>query len=408
MLFLRVPNCFVGRPRASATASVQCQWSRGTKRNDIDERKNLTPCSSSSSSSPLILPSFQFWSPFPRRLTSIAATSRASSSSSSHDRSSRKKSQRQRSGGRGRHEEEEEEKKKKKNEPIRLGKALSQAGVASRRKSEDIIFQGRVSVNGEVVTKPETRVKWGKDRIELDGVSLVSSSSTRRGPGGGNSTGSSSDFSKFHFMINKPKGYICSNDASKKSVVELFGPWIERYMEKQERKREGRGGGKVSDFEGGDADKLVFPPRLFTVGRLDVATTGLLLVTNDGEWANRIAHPKYGVLKEYIVTTTQKVKPMHLEKIAEGTEVEGTFVVPKGVYSFDRRTGDPKHEYKVKVVVGEGKKHEVRELVANAGLQVTALKRVRIGQLSLQDLPIGKFRGLRKRELELPKKNVQL
>ena len=98
----------------------------------------------------------------------------------------------------------------------------------------------------------------------------------------------------------------------------------------------------------------------------------------------------------------------HLDLIAQGTQVEDAFVVPKRVEGFDGRTGDPKAEYKAKIIVGEGKKHEVRELVANAGLQVTALKRVRIGQLSLQDLPIGKFRGLRKRELELPKKNVQL
>ena len=82
-------------------------------------------------------------------------------------------------------------------------------------------------------------------------------------------------------------------------------------------------------------------------------------------------------------------------------------MIPKGVDYFDRRTGDPKYEYKLRIVVGEGKKHEVRELVANAGLKVEALKRVRIGQLCLQDLPIGQFRGLRKKELELPKKNLQ-
>jgi len=106
-----------------------------------------------------------------------------------------------------------------------------------------------------------------------------------------------------------------------------------------------------------------------------------------------------------VVTCATKVKLAQLEKIAEGTEVENTFVVPKRVEGFDYRTGDPKYEYKVKIVVGEGKKHEVRELVASAGLKVTALKRIRIGALSLNDLPIGKFRGLKKKELELPKKN---
>jgi pseudouridine synthase len=279
--------------------------------------------------------------------------------------------------------------------------------VASRRKSEDIVFQGRVSVNGCVVTKPETRVTWGVDKIELDGVKLLlPSSSSSFSPGAGGSLDSSGN--KFHFMINKPKGFICSSDTTttscKKAVVDLFRPWLERHLEKMEKSNNPKKNHRGSEEE---QDTLVLPPRLFTVGRLDVATTGLLLVTNDGDWANRIAHPKYGVLKEYVVTCSTKVKPSHLMKIAEGTEVEDTFVVPKQVDYFDRRTGDPKWEYKLRIVVGEGKKHEVRELVAHAGLRVDALKRVRIGQLQLRDLPIGQFRGLRKKELELPKKNLQ-
>ena len=167
MLFLRVPNCFVGRPRASATASVQCQWSRGTKRNDIDERKNLTPCSSSSSSSPLILPSFQFWSPFPRRLTSIAATSRASSSSSSHDRSSRKKSQRQRSGGRGRHEEEEEEKKKKNERTHSAWESAesSRSRVAPQVRRHHIPGKSLSERRGRDETRDSSEVGEGPNRI---------------------------------------------------------------------------------------------------------------------------------------------------------------------------------------------------------------------------------------------------
>ena len=177
---------------------------------------------------------------------------------------------------------------------MRLGKALSMAGVASRRKSEDIVFQGRVAVNGKIVTKPETKVRFGKDRIELDGVSLAThhTSSASRGSGGGG-------FTKFHFMINKPKGYMCSSEDSRgKSVLTLFSPWIENYVEKRQRDArraaESSRGGRGESDEGGE-ESLILPPRLFTVGRLDVATTGLLLVTNDGDWAQQVAHPKFGV-----------------------------------------------------------------------------------------------------------------
>ena len=274
-------------------------------------------------------------------------------------------------------------------EAERLGKALSRAGVASRRKSEEIIFSGRVAINGQVVTKPETRVTVGVDKIELDGVVL------------GGAPASKVDHQ--YFMVNKPKGYMCSSDEScKKSVLGLFRPWMDKYVEKRERSAGSR---RDKGDESDAGDSLILPPRLFTVGRLDVATTGLLLVTSDGGWANEIAHPKYGVLKEYVVTCDSKVKLAHLERIAEGTEVEGTYVTPKRVEAFDRVTGDPKYEYKVKIVVGEGKKHEVRELVACTGLQVQSLKRTKVGKLCLESLLIGRFRKLKKKELELPKKN---
>lgn len=111
--------------------------------------------------------------------------------------------------------------------------------------------------------------------------------------------------------------------------------------------------------------------------------------------------PAVQVLKEYIVNTKEKISLDHLERIARGTEVEGSLVVPKRVEGFDYRTGDRQYERKAKVVVGEGKKHEVRELVRAAGLELLALKRTKIGGLAMGQLKIGQFRGLKKRELDL-------
>src|SRR5271169_5561850 len=127
----------------------------------------------------------------------------------------------------------------------RLSKALAAAGVASRRACEELIFKGKVTVNGEIVIVPQTLVSWEKDEISVDGVPLK----TEQG--------------KVYFILNKPKGYICSSAriGSKKLVVDIFQN---------------------------------LPYRLFTVGRLDRDTTGLLIITNDGHFANQVIHPSKG------------------------------------------------------------------------------------------------------------------
>lgn len=183
--------------------------------------------------------------------------------------------------------------------------------------------------------------------------------------------------SKYYFALNKPKGYICSSaDVSGRGrrAVDLLEPWLEGWKRKSK-------------------DKKALPPRLFTVGRLDVASSGLLLVTNDGDWANKVIHPSSGVTKEYQVTVSVGATRSQLEKLAAGTEVAGTQVVPLEVEVL----GDPR---RLRVVVQEGKKHEVRELVKAAGLDLTSLKRVRIGGFRLPaDLGLGGYRELRAEEL---------
>ena len=227
-------------------------------------------------------------------------------------------------------------------EKKRLAKFLAAAGVASRRACEEIIFEGRVRVNGTVTLLPQTLVDAG-DHIEVDRERV------------------SKEEPKHYFILNKPHGYLCSarRDGRQKLVLDLF--------------------------EG-------VSKRLFTVGRLDRDTSGLLLVTNDGEFSNSVIHPSANIQKEYIVKTANEITAEHLKAISAGTAVEGVWVKPIKVVKVRRGT--------VKIVVAEGKKREVRHLVASAGLDVKELKRSRIGGLTLGDLPIGAWREMTKKEKE--------
>jgi 23S rRNA pseudouridine2605 synthase len=219
----------------------------------------------------------------------------------------------------------------------RLSKALAGAGIASRRAAEDLVFEGRVKVNGQVVKVPQTLVDWDTDTILVD-------ESPVRG-----------EEKKVYFILNKPHGYVCSNTrlGSKKLVIDLFA-----HLEL----------------------------RLFTVGRLDRDTTGLLLVTNDGHFANKVIHPSSNISKEYLIKTTQEITDLHLKAISKGTYIEDAWIKPVRVEKVRKGT--------LKVVVKEGKKREVRLLVQNAGLDILELSRIRIGGLRLGPIPEGTFREM--------------
>ncbi len=226
----------------------------------------------------------------------------------------------------------------------RLSKALAAAGIASRRACEQLIFDGSVKVNGRIVLVPQTLVSWETDLIQVNGRMV------------------SGEEKKVYYMLNKPSGYICSNKpvGTKKLVIDLFEPLNER---------------------------------LFTIGRLDRDTTGLLLVTNDGHFAQKVIHPSSNIQKEYLVKVHEEITHDHLVSISRGGEVEETWVKPVRVTKVRRGT--------VKVVVMEGKKREVRLLVEKAGLTILSLERVRIGGLILGPLNVGDFRSLNEREKNL-------
>lgn len=227
----------------------------------------------------------------------------------------------------------------------RLSKVLAGAGVASRRACEELIFQGLVKVNGKIVKIPQTMVDLEQDDVAVRDQSIRETED------------------KVYYLLNKPAGFICTAKRTSnqtKLVLDLF-------------KEEGH--------------------RLFTVGRLDKDTEGLLLVTNDGHFANQVIHPSADIDKEYLVKTDQEVTHDHLVAIGQGTLVEGVFVKPIRVEKVRRGT--------LKVVIGEGKKREVRLLLDAAGLKTKSLIRIRLGGLQLGALAVGAWRPLTEKEKQL-------
>jgi len=222
---------------------------------------------------------------------------------------------------------------------MRLNKALAEAGVAARRTCDHLIFSGKVAINGIVCKRPQMQVS-PTDQITVNDK-LVDSQK------------------KVYYVMNKPRGFECTHKRpiGKKIVYDL-----------------------VSEHHS----------RLFSVGRLDRDTTGLLILTNDGDFANQVIHPSSNITKEYLVKTNAEITHEHLVAMSQGTEIEGVFVKPKKVKKVRRNT--------FKITVKEGKKREVRLIAAAAGLEVLELKRIRIGNLELGNLPEGVIQPLSQKQ----------
>ena len=212
---------------------------------------------------------------------------------------------------------------------LRLDKALADQGVASRRELRDIIRSGRVSVNGEIEKNPERKLAPELDRIALDGVPLSSS--------------------KTHtYMMDKPLGVVCATeDAREKTVLDLLPPELRRLG-------------------------------LFPVGRLDKDTSGLLLLTNDGDLAHRVISPKSAVEKCYYAKVDGQANEEDAAAFREGLLLrDGTRCLPARLEILGPGS--------CSVTVSEGKYHQVRRMLASRGLPVLELRRIRIGGLTLDE-----------------------
>lgn len=228
----------------------------------------------------------------------------------------------------------------------RLQKFLASAGLGSRRQCEELIRTGRVLVDGEPINNPGINVDPEKQVIEFDGERL------RPQPAR-------------YFVLNKPKGVICTNHdpAGRFRVVDLF-----------EKER----------------------VRLFTVGRLDEDSEGLLIVTNQGDFANQLAHPRYRIYRTYRVQVTGSPSPEKLTQLKDG------MFFREGKFKFlqVKRVGKQGKSTFLEVTLGEGQNREVRRLFARIGHKVMTLQRIAFGPIKLGKLKPGEYRALRPAELE--------
>ncbi len=230
---------------------------------------------------------------------------------------------------------------------VRLHKFIADCGVTSRRKAEDLIQQGLVQVNGKIMTELGHKINPQTDQVEVNGQILEKD-----------------HVQKVYLLLNKPRGYMTTvhDPAGRKTVMDLC----------QE-----------------------FNERLYPVGRLDYLSEGLLIMTNDGEMAQKIMHPSSNIEKVYEVKLFGALSPQLLAKLRQGAMLEDGFVKPHRVRILQllgKKTW-------IEIRIGEGKNREIRRLCEACGLTVDKLRRVAIGNISIEGISVGNYRQVSKKEL---------
>ncbi|MFA5059595.1 MAG: pseudouridine synthase [Candidatus Omnitrophota bacterium] len=229
--------------------------------------------------------------------------------------------------------------------PIRLQVFLSHSGLCSRREAMKIIQQGRVSLNGQITTEPSTPVDPVKDNVAVDGQDIKSSAHE-------------------YILLNKPKGYVTTtaDPHAQKTVLDLV----------------------PKEFQ-----------HLYPAGRLDQDTQGLLLLTNDGDVAYKLTHPKFNVDKTYLAKISGVLAPLEKEKLEKGVVIEDKITAPSKITNVRISLG----QTEFLITIHEGRKRQIRLMLQAVGHKVVDLTRIKQGPLSLGDLKLGCWRRLSEQEI---------
>lgn len=229
---------------------------------------------------------------------------------------------------------------------MRINKFIAHAGVASRRKAEELIKQGLVTVNGQIVTELATTIKSG-DLVEVEGTPIYNEE-------------------KVYYLLNKPRGVISSvsDDKGRKTVIDLL-PMVKE--------------------------------RIYPVGRLDWDTTGLLILTNDGDFTDKMIHPRNEIDKVYVARVKGIATKDNLRPLTKGVVIDGKKTKPARytILKVDKE----KDRSVVELTIHEGRNHQVKKMFESVGLLVDKLSRTRFGTLDVTGLRPGEYRRLNKKEI---------
>ena len=233
-------------------------------------------------------------------------------------------------------------------EQIRLQKYLADAGIASRRKAEELIKQGKVHVNGKIVNELGTKVTPNVDEIRYEGKKVEI------------------EEKYIYILLNKPIGYVTTvkDQFNRDSVMDL----------------------------------VKIRKRLVPVGRLDMYTSGALILTNDGEFVYKVTHPKHEITKTYTVTVKGIIKNEEVEQLRKGVKIDDYTTRPAKVKIL--KTDEEKDISRLEITIHEGKNRQVRRMCESVGRRVIALHRSKIGNIGVKDIELGKWRYLKDFEVK--------